>query len=253
MVKYEINRAAETNDKDRVKRLYIKHGKAYKSTTNGGGAFVLLGIGQAVLGTGAMAALTAGATAIAAVIVVAAVVVVVYQVGKWAVEGVRDYETSNNEYAKDLGRPVATVKDVPIAIPVPIAVPIEIVDECLNGDPNEQSKYEWGTIKKKIWKAHGTAVRDNKIPFPYYYQYSLEVLNDMIKNGTAAIGWDGLPMEVHHILPRTDGGSNSYNNYRIMARSDHRLKDNYCINHKPPYNSLIPNLYEYGVQPNDLL
>ncbi|HPS29570.1 MAG TPA: hypothetical protein PLZ43_04900 [bacterium] len=54
---------------------------------------------------------------------------------------------------------------------------------------------------------------------------------DRMAVGKAPIGDDGFPMEVHHKVPLSSGGTNDFGNFKIMTRTQHRLGDNYCKNH----------------------
>lgn len=54
---------------------------------------------------------------------------------------------------------------------------------------------------------------------------------DRMAAGKAPIGDDGFPMEVHHKVPLSSGGTNDFGNFKIMTRTQHRLGDNYCKNH----------------------
>jgi hypothetical protein len=49
--------------------------------------------------------------------------------------------------------------------------------------------------------------------------------------GKPPIGSDGFPMELHHETPLSKGGSNDASNLTPMTRTDHRLGDNYKLNH----------------------
>jgi len=52
-----------------------------------------------------------------------------------------------------------------------------------------------------------------------------------MRNGRAPIGEDGHPMELHHLRPLSRGGTNDFRNLRPMTRTDHRLGENYGLNH----------------------
>ncbi|WP_374113192.1 HNH endonuclease signature motif containing protein [Leifsonia shinshuensis] len=49
--------------------------------------------------------------------------------------------------------------------------------------------------------------------------------------GRPPFGVDGFPMELHHIVPLSQGGSNDLSNLAPMTRTDHRLGENYRLNH----------------------
>ena len=61
-------------------------------------------------------------------------------------------------------------------------------------------------------------------------KYTADQLERM-KKGLSPIGSDGFPMEIHHQIPLAEGGSNLFDNFRFMTRTDHRLGPNYKINH----------------------
>jgi hypothetical protein len=60
--------------------------------------------------------------------------------------------------------------------------------------------------------------------------YSAENLARMAK-GKAPIGSDGFAMELHHGTPLANGGTNDFENLRMMTRTEHRLGENYKLNH----------------------
>lgn len=53
----------------------------------------------------------------------------------------------------------------------------------------------------------------------------------LVNNGRAPRGIDGLPMEVHHILPLYMGGTNDFDNLVHLTQTEHRLGENYKKNH----------------------
>ena len=60
--------------------------------------------------------------------------------------------------------------------------------------------------------------------------YSPEDLARM-REGNAPIGPDGYPMELHHRVPLSMGGTNDINNLQAMTRTAHRLGNNFGVNH----------------------
>ena len=52
-----------------------------------------------------------------------------------------------------------------------------------------------------------------------------------MKQGKAPIGSDGHPMEIHHKNPLANGGTNDFDNLIPMTRTQHRLGEQYKINH----------------------
>jgi hypothetical protein len=61
-------------------------------------------------------------------------------------------------------------------------------------------------------------------------EYSAQNVSRMLK-GNAPYGIDGYPMELHHITPLVLGGTNDPSNLKKMTRTEHRLGDNYRLNH----------------------
>ncbi len=80
---------------------------------------------------------------------------------------------------------------------------------------------------------------DNKIRSQYWKReaitnagnYSADELAGMRRHGVPPTGIDGHPMEVHHLRPISQGGSNHPSNLQGMTRTEHRLGPNYKINH----------------------
>jgi hypothetical protein len=52
-----------------------------------------------------------------------------------------------------------------------------------------------------------------------------------MRAGRAPLGGDGYRMELHHRTPLANGGTNSFDNMSPLTRTDHRLGENYSINH----------------------
>jgi len=65
-------------------------------------------------------------------------------------------------------------------------------------------------------------------------KYTDDQLKLMVK-GKAPKGSDGQPMEVHHRLELSAGGTNTFDNMDFMTRTEHRLQGNLKGNH--------PNLF----------
>jgi hypothetical protein len=63
--------------------------------------------------------------------------------------------------------------------------------------------------------------------------YSPDDLAKM-RRGKPPMGSDGHPMELHHNQSLENMGSNDFSNLREMTRTDHRLGDNYRLNHPKP-------------------
>lgn len=60
--------------------------------------------------------------------------------------------------------------------------------------------------------------------------YSSENLERM-ERGRAPIGDDGAPMELHHVVPLSQGGTNDASNLKPMTQTEHRRGENYKKNH----------------------
>jgi hypothetical protein len=54
---------------------------------------------------------------------------------------------------------------------------------------------------------------------------------ERMKKGLAPLGDDGLSMEIHHIIPLAEGGTNAFSNFQFLTRTLHRLGANYKLNH----------------------
>ncbi len=52
-----------------------------------------------------------------------------------------------------------------------------------------------------------------------------------MQNGSPPIGVDGYPVELHHIVPLSRGGTNDPSNLLPMTRTAHRLGKNFRLNH----------------------
>ena len=66
-------------------------------------------------------------------------------------------------------------------------------------------------------------------------KYTAEQLAEMTR-GRPPKGPDDQPMEIHHVQPLSEGGSNDFTNMAFMSRQDHRLGGNMRLNH--------PNLWK---------
>jgi RHS repeat-associated protein len=91
----------------------------------------------------------------------------------------------------------------------------------VTGAKLKELRTEFQRVKSQFWK-HEAASNTSK--------YTPENLARMQK-GKPPIGPDGHPMELHHIRPLTEGGTNDFSNLQIMNRTDHRLGPNFKSNH----------------------
>lgn len=91
----------------------------------------------------------------------------------------------------------------------------------VTGDKLKELRAEFQRIKSQFWKREA-AINPGK--------YNAENLARMQK-GKPPIGQDGHSMELHHIQPLTEGGTNDFSNLQIMNRTDHRLGPNFKSNH----------------------
>ena len=85
----------------------------------------------------------------------------------------------------------------------------------------EKARKEFERLKPKAWKEEAAAHPE---------RYTADQLSRMRK-GQAPIGSDGHPMEIHHNTPLAEGGSNRFDNFDFMTRTEHRLGENYKKNH----------------------
>lgn len=62
------------------------------------------------------------------------------------------------------------------------------------------------------------------------WESSIENISKMQK-GKAPKGFDGKPMNIHHIKPLALNGANKISNFKILSQSEHLSGTNYCKNH----------------------
>ncbi|WP_375769347.1 HNH endonuclease signature motif containing protein [Archangium gephyra] len=91
----------------------------------------------------------------------------------------------------------------------------------VSGEELEKLRKEFEAVKSKFWK-HEAEARPGT--------YSPENLARM-KQGKPPIGSDGFPMELHHKVPLAEGGTNAFENLEPLTRTEHRLGNNYKLNH----------------------
>ena len=91
----------------------------------------------------------------------------------------------------------------------------------VSGDELKARRAEFSKVKPQFWKQEASVNPR---------AYSPENLARM-RQGRAPIGSDGHPMELHHVRPLAEGGTNSFDNLRPMLRTNHRLGDNYKKHH----------------------
>jgi hypothetical protein len=80
---------------------------------------------------------------------------------------------------------------------------------------------QFPAVRRAYWRAEAAANAD---------AYSSENVARM-KSGSAPIGDDGAPMELHHVVPLRDGGTNDVSNLKAMTQTEHRRGENYKKNH----------------------
>jgi hypothetical protein len=83
------------------------------------------------------------------------------------------------------------------------------------------ARAEFNAVKPKFWQREAAQNAGS---------YSAESLTRM-KSGKAPIGSDGHPMELHHMTPLAEGGTNAFDNLSPLTRTEHRLGPNYKTNH----------------------
>jgi len=91
----------------------------------------------------------------------------------------------------------------------------------VTGEELEKRRREFDNMKPSLWKEEA-----KKNP----QKYTPEQLDQMQK-GKAPKGSDGEPMEIHHKKPLSEGGTNTWDNFEVMTRTDHRIKPNFKVNH----------------------
>jgi hypothetical protein len=91
----------------------------------------------------------------------------------------------------------------------------------VTGGALKMLRQNFNTVKPKFWKREA-ATRPGA--------HSAENLVRM-QEGKPPIGADGYPMELHHKIPIAEGGTNAFDNLRMMTRTEHRLGSNYKTNH----------------------
>jgi RHS repeat-associated protein len=91
----------------------------------------------------------------------------------------------------------------------------------VTGEALKAARREFDSLKPSLWRQEAATNPG---------RYSPSQLADM-RAGRGPIGSDGYRMELHHRTPLANGGTNSFDNMQPMTRTDHRLGDNYGINH----------------------
>jgi RHS repeat-associated protein len=91
----------------------------------------------------------------------------------------------------------------------------------VTGDALKAQRAEFNKAKPQLWK-HEAATNPQK--------YSAENIA-LMRDGRAPIGPDGFPMEIHHITPLSQGGTNHVSNLQIMTKTEHRLGSSFKANH----------------------
>ena len=57
---------------------------------------------------------------------------------------------------------------------------------------------------------------------------------ERMKKWLAPLGDDGFSIEIHHMIPLAEGGTNAFSNFQFLTRTLHRQGANYKLN--------LPNL-----------
>jgi RHS repeat-associated protein len=91
----------------------------------------------------------------------------------------------------------------------------------VTGEALEKARKEFNAVKPRAWMEE--AARNPK----KYTDKQLEAM----RVGRAPVGSDNFTMEVHHRTPLAEGGANTYDNFEFLTRTDHRLGENYKLNH----------------------
>jgi hypothetical protein len=93
--------------------------------------------------------------------------------------------------------------------------------ERVTGEELAKRRREFNAMRPKLWKEEA-----EKNP----QKYTTEQL-DQIRRGETPIGSDGKPMEIHHKIPLTEHGTNTYDNFMFGPRQNHRIGPNFKKNH----------------------
>jgi hypothetical protein len=91
----------------------------------------------------------------------------------------------------------------------------------VTGDALKAARKEFESLKPSLWRQEAATNPG---------RYSPSQLADM-RAGRGPLGSDGFRMELHHRTPLANGGTNSFDNMSPLTRTDHRLGENYGINH----------------------
>ena len=91
----------------------------------------------------------------------------------------------------------------------------------ISGDVLAAARREFEAVKPRFWRNEASTNPG---------AWSADDLARM-QTGKPPIGSDGFPMELHHRKPLAEGGSNAFDNLSPLTRTDHRLGDNYKLNH----------------------
>ena len=96
------------------------------------------------------------------------------------------------------------------------AKPVRVTGEAL-----AKARREFEGMKPSLWKEEAGKNPD---------KYTPEQL-DRMRRGEAPKTSDGKSMEIHHKLPLSEGGHNTYDNFEFMPAAGHRLGPNFKKNH----------------------
>jgi hypothetical protein len=91
----------------------------------------------------------------------------------------------------------------------------------VTGQPLADMRKAFAATKPRAWMDEAVANAS---------KYSAAQLERMNK-GLAPLGDDGFSMEIHHLAPLAEGGTNAMSNFQFLTRTLHRLGLNYKINH----------------------
>ena len=91
----------------------------------------------------------------------------------------------------------------------------------VTGQPLADMRRAFAAVKPQAWMDEAAANAS---------KYSAAQLERM-KKGLAPLGDDGFSMEIHHLVPLAEGGTNAMSNFQFLTRTLHRLGLNYKINH----------------------
>jgi len=91
----------------------------------------------------------------------------------------------------------------------------------VTGQARADMRKAFAAVKPQAWMGEAT-VNASK--------YTAAQLERMRK-ALAPLCDNGFSMEIHHMIPLAEGGTNAFSNFQYLTRTLHRLGANYKLNH----------------------